>query len=599
VESVAQPSGTVTLVFTDIEGSTVLMEEIGAEAYREALADHRRVVRKVFAARSGYEVDSAGDGFFYVFPSAAGAVAAVSEAIAGLAAGPLRIRVAVHTGEPVLDPPKYVGPDVHKAARIMQAGRGGQVLLSGATRELVAADVIDLGMHRLKDFPEPVSLFQLGETRFPPLRTVSNTNLPRPLSSFVGRDREVEEVVALVRDEGARLVTLFGPGGTGKTRLAIEAAGELVGDFTAGVCWVGLAAVRHPLLVAESIAETLGTKQELSVHIGERELLLLVDNLEQVIGSAPEFAALLQACPNLQVLVTSRELLRVEGEIVYSVPALLDWEAAELFCARARVDPDETVAELCRRLDNLPLALELAAARVSLLSPAEILQRLSQRLDLFRARRDADPRQETLQATIAWSHDLLAEGGQRLFGRLAVFRGGCTLDAAERVADADLDTMQSLLDKSLLRKARGRFWMLETIREYALEQLDGSGEGDLMRERHAPTTRAQRTGLRRALRPRSHVGPAARGQARQPARRARPLARPRSDPLPPARRRAGLVLGRENPLRRGCSAARARPAARSCPGSVPCARARCGGDDRQQPRGPRRRLEAAREGAGR
>jgi predicted ATPase/class 3 adenylate cyclase len=480
-----QPSGTVTLVFTDIEGSTALLDQLGAEAFKEALADHRRALREAFGAHSGYEVDDAGDGLFYAFAAGSQAVTAVAHAMASLADGPVRIRVGVHTGEPLLDPPKYVGPDVHKAARIMSAAHGGQVLLSGATRELVAEDVLDLGRHRLKDFPEPVSLYQLGPDRFPPLRTISNTNLPVPLSSFVGREHEVTEVVSLIQDEAARLVTLAGPGGTGKTRLALEAAGELVSEFGAGVFWIGLSPVRDPELVVDTIAQTLGAKQELAAHIGEKQLLLVLDNLEQVVDSSIELAGVLQACPNLRLLVTSRELMRVDGEVVYPVPALAEPDAVELFCARARMEPDETVAELCGRLDNLPLALELAAARVSVLAPAQILERISQRLDLFRAGRDADPRQQTLRATIAWSYDLLSPDEQRLFAELAVFRGGCTLEAAEDVVDADLDALQSLVEKSLLRHSEDRFWMLETIREYAHELLEGSGEADAVRGRHA------------------------------------------------------------------------------------------------------------------
>src|ERR671935_1404481 len=485
VSVAVQPSGTVTLVFTDIEGSTALLDDLGAEAYREALADHRQALREAFVAHSGYEVDEAGDGLFYAFASASEAVTAVGQAMASLADGPVRIRVGVHTGEPLLDPPKYVGQDVHKAARIMSAAHGGQVLLSGATRELVAEDVLDLGRHLLKDFAEPVSLYQLGSERFPPLRTISNTNLPVPLSSFIGREQEVTQIVSLVRDEEARLVTLAGPGGTGKTRLAIEAAGELVSEFGAGVFWVGLAPVRDPGLVVETIAQTLGAKQELEAHIGDKVLLLVLDNLEQVVESAVELAALLRACPNLRLLVTSRELLRVDGEVVYPVPTLAEPEAVELFCARGRIEPDEAIAELCGRLDNLPLALELAAVRVSVLAPAQILERISQRLDLFSAGRDADPRQQTLRATIAWSYDLLAENEKRLFTRMAVFRRGCTLDTAEHVADADVAGLQSLLDKSLLRRTDERFWMLQTIREYAHEVLEQAGEGEAVHRRHA------------------------------------------------------------------------------------------------------------------
>src|SRR6266699_6742419 len=478
VSVAVQPSGTVTLVFTDIEGSTALLDELGAEAYNGALDDHRRALREAFGAHSGYEVDEAGDGLFYAFASGSQAVTAVAQAMASLSEGPVQVRVGVHNGEPLLYPPKYVGPDVHKAARIMSAAHGGQVLLSGATRELVAEDVLDLGKHRLKDFGEPVSLYQLGFDRFPPLRTISNTNLPVPLSSFVGREQEVAEVVSLIRDEAARLVTLAGPGGTGKTRLALEAAGELVSEFGAGVFWAALAPVRDPALVVDTVAQTLGAKQELAAHIGDKQLLLVLDNLEQVVESAIELAALLGACPNLRLLVTSRELLRVDGEVVYPVPALAEPEAVELFCARSRLEPDEAVAELCLRLDNLPLALELAAARVRVLTPAQILERIAQRLDLFRAGRDADPRQQTLRATIAWSYDLLSTDERQLFARMAVFRGGCTLETAEQVAGADVAGLQSLLDKSLLRRTGERFWILATIREYARELLEGSSEAD-------------------------------------------------------------------------------------------------------------------------
>jgi predicted ATPase/DNA-binding SARP family transcriptional activator len=480
-----QPSGTVTLVFTEIEDSTRLLGELGQDGYRELLAEHRRIVRTAFSAQRGYEVENEGDAFFYAFASAPAALAAVEEALQGLAGTPIRIRVGMHTGEPGLDPPKYVGLDVHRAARIMSAGHGGQVLLSGTTRELVDADVLDLGTHRLKDFAEPVSLYQLGLDRFPPLRTISNTNLPAPLSSFVGREREVADVLSLVRDNNARLLTLAGPGGTGKTRLALEAAGELVGEFGAGVFWVGLAPVRDPALVVETIAQTLGAKQELAAHIGEKQLLLVLDNLEQVVESAVELAALLRACPNLRLLVTSRELLRVDGEVVYAVPALAEQEAAELFCARARIEPDDAVAELCDGLDNLPLALELAAARVSVLTPSQILERIPQRLDLFRAGRGADPRQQTLRATISWSYELLSTEEQRLFARIAVFRGGCTLEAVEEICEAEVDAIASLVDKSLIRHSGDRYWMLQTIREYARELLEESGEADAVRGRHA------------------------------------------------------------------------------------------------------------------
>jgi predicted ATPase len=477
------PSGTVTFLFTDVEGSTRLLHELGAEGYAAALADHRLILRAAFAAHGGVEVDTQGDAFFVAFPTAPGALQAAGKALDGLADGPIRVRVGIHTGAPLLTDQGYVGEDVHKGARIAAAGHGGQVLLSQETQEAVHADVMDLGEHRLKDFAEPVWIFQLGSERFPRLKTISNTNLPRPASSFVGRGKEVEDIAALLTD-GARLLTLTGPGGSGKTRLAIEVAAELVPEFKAGVFWVGLAPLREPALVTEEIAQTLGAKDGLADHIGERELLLLLDNLEQVVTAAPELAALVETCPNLRLLVTSRELLRVRGEVEYPVLPLAEPEAVELFCARARTGPDETVHELCRELDNLPLALELAAARASVLSPREILERLSGRLDLLKGGRDADPRQATLRATIEWSYELLSEEEKALFARLSVFAGGCTLEAAEEVTEAELDTLQSLVDKSLLRHTDERFWMLETIREYAGERLDASDEAEEFRGRH-------------------------------------------------------------------------------------------------------------------
>jgi predicted ATPase/class 3 adenylate cyclase len=481
-----QPSGTVTLVFTDIEGSTRLLHELGEAAYRDALREHRRLVRESFGRLDGYEVDYEGDAFFYAFQAAGAAVAAVEDAMTSLAPGPIRIRVGIHTGRPICDPPKYVGVDVHAAARIMSAGHGGQVLLSKATLEQAGADVasMDLGEHRLKDLDEPVWLYQLGSEAFPPLKTIANTNLPRPASAFVGREEELRDVISLLQD-GARLLTLSGPGGSGKSRLAVEAGAELVPNFPNGVFWVALAPVRDAAVVIDTIARTVGAKNGLGDHIGERELLLLLDNLEQVVEAAPSIASLVETCGNLRVLVTSRERLRVRGEIEYAVPPLADHGAAQLFCARSGLAADEAVHDLCRRLDNLPLAIELAAARTTVLSPTDILQRLAQRLDLLQGGRDADVRHQTLRATIAWSHELLSREEQHLFTCLSVFVGGCTLEAAETVTEADLDTLQSLVEKSLVLRAGNRFSMLETVRQFAEEQLAESGESDAVRERHA------------------------------------------------------------------------------------------------------------------
>lgn len=476
------PSGTVTFLFTDMEGSTKLLHELGPEDYTEALAEHRRLLRNAFTLHGGVEVDTQGDAFFYAFPTARGALAAAHEGQRALERGPIRVRIGIHTGTAHLTGEGYVGADVNKGARIAAAGHGGQVLLSKETDAAVKdaavkdvdLEVTDLGEHRVKDFDSPVWILQLGSDRFPPLKTISNTNLPTPASSFVGRQREVSEVTALLRGD-ARLVTLSGPGGTGKTRVAIDAGSELVPEFRNGVFWVGLANLSDPALVLDEIAQAIGANDDIISYVSDREMLLVIDNLEQVIDAAPELSPLLAACPNLRILVTSRELLRIQGEVEYPVPPLDETEAVQLFCARSGLSADTTIKELCRRLDNLPLAVELASARTGVLTPEKILERLSKRLDLFRGRRDADPRQSTLRATIEWSHDLLSDEEKELFARLAVFRGGCTLETAEEVAGAHLDALQALVDKSLVRHTEGRFWMLETIRAYAVEMLEKSG----------------------------------------------------------------------------------------------------------------------------
>jgi predicted ATPase/class 3 adenylate cyclase len=480
------PTGRVTFLFTDIEGSTKLRAELGSQAYAGELTEHRSRLRNAFAAHGGVEVDTQGDALFAAFPDAVAAVRAARESQQDLADLRVKVRMGIHTGRPDLTDEGYVGHDVHLGARIAAAGHGGQVLVSQATRGALGDEfeLLDLGEHRVKDFASPVWIYQLGTERFPPLKTISNTNLPRPASSFVGREREVAEITVLLRD-GARLVTLTGPGGTGKTRLAVEAATEVVPEFKNGVFWVALASLRDPSLVTATISQTLGTTDALADHIGKRHMLLLLDNLEQVVDAAPELAALVEACANLRLLVTSRERLRVRGETEYAVLPLADPDAVDLFAARSHLPPNETIAELCRRLDNLPLAVELAAARANALSPAQILERLSRRLDVLKGGRDADPRQQTLRATIEWSHALLSGEEQKLFARLAVFAGGCALEAAERVVGADLDTLASLVDKSLLRHSGERFWMLETIREFAAEKLTASAEASDVRDRHA------------------------------------------------------------------------------------------------------------------
>ena len=486
------PSGTVTFLFTDVEGSTGLLHELGADEYAQALAEHRRVLREAFGANGGVEVDTQGDAFFVAFPTAPGALEAAVEALAGLEAGRIRVRMGVHTGTPHVGEEGYVGVDVHRAARIAACGHGGQVLVSASTAALVGTDgLCDLGEHRLKDLSAPARIYQLGDADFPPLESLHRTNLPIPSTPFLGRERELSEVLGLLSQEEVRLLTLTGSGGTGKTRLGLQTAAELAARYPHGVWWVPLAPLRDPELVLATAAQVLGAKDGLAEHIADRSLLLLFDNFEQVVEAAADLAGLLASCPKLELLVTSREPLHVTGEQEYAVPPLVHEEGVGFFLARARaVKPDfaadEAVSEICRRLDDLPLALELAAARVKALSPTQILERLEQRLPLLTGgARDAPERQRTLRAAIAWSYELLTDDEQRLFARLAVFNAGCTLEAAEQVTDADLDTLASLVDKSLLRHSDERFWMLETTREYALERLEASGEAADLRRRHA------------------------------------------------------------------------------------------------------------------
>jgi predicted ATPase len=484
------PSGTVTFLFTDVEGSTKLLHSLGAESYADALAWHRREIREACTAGGGVEVDTQGDAFFFAFPTAPGAIDAVSAFGEALSSGPISVRVGVHTGTPLLTDEGYVGVDVHRAARIAASGHGGQVLVSASTAALTGAHGLrDLGEHRLKDLSAPERLYQLGDDDFPPLKSLHQTNLPVPSTPFLGREHELAEVLGLL--ESSRLLTLTGPGGTGKTRLSLQAAAEASDRYPGGVFWVPLAPLRDPELVLEMAGQALGAREGLAEHVGDKSLLLLLDNFEHVVEAAAGLPELLAACPNLQLLVTSRELLRLPAEQGYAVPPLEPEDGTELFLARAHaVEPgfagSAAVPELCARLEQLPLALELAAARIRVLSPEQLLDRLSGRLDLLKAGRGVDARQQTLRATIEWSHDLLAEDEQRLFARLAIFRGGCTLESAEEVCDAGLDTLQSLVDKSLVRMREGdRFSMLETIREYAAERLKESGEADRVAHRHA------------------------------------------------------------------------------------------------------------------
>jgi predicted ATPase len=479
------PLGTVTFVFTDIEGSTRLLHELGADDYAAALAEHRRVLRDAFERHDGVEVDTQGDAFFVAFPTAPGALAAARE---GQLALELPVRMGVHTGTPLLTEEGYVGADVHRAAHIAAAGHGGQVLVSAATAALVDSDDLrDLGDHRLKDLSAPERIYQLGESEFPPLKTLYRTNLPIPATQFLGREHELADVRALLARDDARLLTLTGAGGSGKTRLALHAAGQVADAYPDGVWWVPLAPLADPADVGPAAARALGGGGSLPELVDGRRLLLLLDNFEHVVEAATDVAAVLTECPHADVLVTSRERLRVQGEHVYPVPVLERAESRRLFVARARAaepdfEPGEQLDELCGRLDDLPLALELAAARTSLLSTEQLLERLGDRLDLLRGGRDVETRQQTLRATIEWSYELLEPEERRLLAALSVFRGGWTLEAAEQVAGAGLEFMQSLVDKSLIRRwESGRFGMLETIREFGAEQLSEDEHDALLR----------------------------------------------------------------------------------------------------------------------
>ena len=499
------PTGTVTFLFTDVEGSTSLLGELETEDYAKALADHRRLIREACAGNGGVEVDTQGDAFFFAFATAPAAIAAATEFTERLAAtGPIRVRVGLHTGTPFLANEGYVGHDVHRAARVADAGHGGQVLVSASTAPLVEAELIDLGEHRFKDLIAPERVFQLGRGEFPPLKSSHRTNLPVPATPFLGREQELQEAGGLLRAH--RLVTLTGPGGSGKTRLALQLAADAAEDFPDGVVWVPLQALHDPELVVPTIARALGTGETEAEDGSERRLLLVLDNFEQLLASASRVGTLSAQFPEMKLLVTSREPLHLAAEYEYPVAPLREREAIALFVERATAaKPDFTddgaVLEICQRLDCLPLALELAAARVKVLSAAELLKRLDRRLPILTGgSRDAPERQRTLRATIAWSYELLAADEQRAFSRLAVFAGGCTLEAAEQACEVSLDTVAALIDKSLLRREGDRYFMLETIGEYALERLEESGELRWWRQRHADYYLEQARSVERLIR---------------------------------------------------------------------------------------------------
>ncbi|MGH3079311.1 MAG: ATP-binding protein, partial [Gaiellaceae bacterium] len=478
------------------------LHDLGAEHYAAALAEHRQALREACARHGGVEVDTQGDAFFFAFPTAPGALAAAADAAEALERGPIRVRAGLHTGTPVVTGEGYVGGDVHRAARIAAAGHGGQILVSASTAALLDSDdLIDLGEHRFKDLAAPERVFQLGDRVFPSLQSLRQTNLPTPATPFLGRERELAEVVELLQRDELRLLTLTGPGGTGKSRLALQAVAEAAESYPDGLWWVPLAPLRDAHLLVPALAQVFQVEEQAGHELGEilgRRLsgvraLLLLDNAEHLLPEVAAEIARLRDVAGPTIVVTSRERLQLQGEHVYAVPTLRKEDGVALFVTRAQaLDPrmrmSQAVTDLCARLDNLPLALELAAARTVVFSPEQLLDRLSERLDLLKAGRDADPRQQTLRATIEWSYDLLEERERRLFRAISVFAGGCGYEAAEAVCDADPDTLQSLLDKSMVRRVDGsfgpRYWMLETIRELAAEKLAADGERLTARRRH-------------------------------------------------------------------------------------------------------------------
>jgi predicted ATPase/class 3 adenylate cyclase len=537
------PSGSVTFLFTDIEGSTQLWEHQRA-LMQAAVARHDALLRGCIEGNRGYVFKTVGDAFCAAFPTAEDGVRAVAEAQRAVATEPwdptcvVRVRAGLHTGEPEERDADYFGPPVNRVARLMSAGHGGQTLISQATLDDAGTlpeglTLQDLGRHRLKDLVEPEHIYQLQipdlPAEFPPIKSLDYrpTNLPVQPTDFIGRQDDLRAITDMVCRENVRLVTLTGPGGTGKTRLAMQVGAELIDEFADGVYFVDLAPLTDSSLVLSTIAGALHVheaggrplKDLLVDHLRDKRMLLIFDNFEHLLDAATVVSDLL-AAPKLTVLVTSRAILHLKAEREYpvsplavpdpnhlpSLHALEEFDSVQLFVERARaVKPGfelteenaEAIARICHRLDGLPLALELAAARVRLFPPAALLARLSQRLKLLTGgARDLPERQQTLRSAIDWSFSLLDPGEQRLFARLGVFSGGCTFEAAELICNGDgsldvdvLDGLTSLVEKSLIRQVEEadepRFTMLETVREYATEQLDAGGDGEILQEEHA------------------------------------------------------------------------------------------------------------------
>lgn len=543
---VRRPTGIVTFLFTDIEGSTKLWEQY-PQAMQVALARHDALLQKAIEARDGCVFKTVGDAFYAAFAAAPDAVLAALDAQRTLHAEawgetPIKVRMALHTGMAEERDGDYFGPSLNRVARLLSAGHGGQILLSQTAQEQVRSqlpaevELRDLGERRLKDLVRSEHIFQLDApdlpAKFLPLNTLDTrpNNLPSLLTPFIGREAQLAAVHKELSRPEVRLLTLTGPGGTGKTRLGLQAAAEMLDDFGDGVFHVALAPIGDPALITPTIAQVLGVREALAAPLLERlkdylrdkHMLLVLDNFEQVVGAALVVSDLLAAAPSLKILVTSRALLRVYGEHEYPVPPLtlpdpkklppaeqlVQYEAVQLFVERAQAvqanfaftdEVAPAVAEICYRLDGLPLAIELAAARVRLLPPRKMLSRLGSWLDLLTGgARDLPARQQTLRSAIDWSYDLLGAEERILLRRLAVFVGGFTLEAAEHVSNLDsqlsmsmLDGLESLVNQSMLKlldpgeEGVSRFGMLETIHEYVIERLAHSGEAEAVRGKHA------------------------------------------------------------------------------------------------------------------
>ncbi len=531
------PTGTVTMMFSDIEGSTALLYRLG-EQYAEVLSGQRTLMRAAIAENDGHELGTEGDSFFVVFESAAESVRCCVAAQRSLSTFnwpedvDVRVRMGVHSGEPTPHDGGYVGIDVHRAARIAAAAHGGQIVLSEPTVQLVehqlpaGASMKDLGFHRLKDIEAPEHIYQLRadglEERFPPLKSLgAETNLPLPMTPLVGRDREVQQLSDAVQTPDIRLVTLTGPGGVGKTRLALSVASSLGNVFRDGVYFVSLSGARDEGSMWSTIADTLNASSESSpaetvvAHVRDRQALLVLDNLEQIHSAPAIVATLLEAGARLALIATSRGPLHVVGEHELSVqplevPKETDLEvvaassAVQLFLQQARMvrstfavnaENAADIAGICRAVDGLPLAVELAAARIRLLTPKALLANLGNRLELAAGDVGRPTRQQTLRRTIEWSYQLLSPETARAMRRMGVFVGGCDLEALAAVAIQDgaddaLEVAQELLDVSLVTVGEGvdgapRVFMLETIRDYALECLSQTGELEATRRLHA------------------------------------------------------------------------------------------------------------------